>query len=198
MIFDGANKIIILEAIDGNEVNVVDLYSRWKDFVLLNPQWVPAFAPVGGDPIDLSAGTSVPLYAFLINGWRLRPREASHTLSVTGGVLLVDGGGDPFLNTLGVFTVRINYQQPVQAIGVSGGGGGGASASDIANAVWALALDGSITAAESIRLMNAILGGKVSIAGGSVTFRDANDTKNRVVANTDQNGNRTSISKDLT
>lgn len=200
MIFDGSAKLIILEAADGNTVSVVDLYSRWKDWVLLsdNSKWPQAFEPLGGDPIDPGAGTSVPLYAFLINGWKVRPREATHTLNITDGILLVSGGGDPFVNTLGSFVIRINYQQPVQAIGVATGGGGGASASDIANAVWQLAIDGTLTAQESLRLMNAVLGGKVLGAGsGTETFRDPNDTKNRVVSTVDTNGNRTNVTTDL-
>lgn len=35
------------------------------------------------------------------------------------------GGGDPFNNTTGAYTVRINYQQPVQAISFSSDGGTG-------------------------------------------------------------------------
>ena len=53
-----------------------------------------------------------------------------------GHYFLVDGGGDPFVNTSGSFVVRINYSQSVQAITVANGGGGGASAEDVANAVW--------------------------------------------------------------
>jgi hypothetical protein len=36
--------------------------------------------------------------------------------------LLREGGGDPFEDTVGAYTVRINYQQPVQAITVETGG----------------------------------------------------------------------------
>ncbi len=75
----------------------------------------------GGPEIDPIAGTVIPTYVFLENGWRIRPQELDHTLAVTGGVILVQGGGDPFVDTLADFTVRINYQQPVQAIGVSQG-----------------------------------------------------------------------------
>ena len=57
----------------------------------------------------------------MVNGWKISPYEADHTLSVTGGILLVDGGGDPFNDTIGDYVVRINYQQPVQAITVSTG-----------------------------------------------------------------------------
>lgn len=121
--FDGPAKLAILSA--GTVVlSVPDLYSRWKDWVVAgNAQFLPALSPVGGDPIDPGAGTEIPLYAFLTNGWRVRPQEASHTLAVTGGVLLVDGGGDPFVSTLGSFVVRVNYQQPVQAITVASGSG---------------------------------------------------------------------------
>jgi hypothetical protein len=124
--FDGPNKLAILSS-GTTTLDVIDLYSRWKDWSRTsdNSKYLPAFAPVGGDPIDASAGTSIPLFAFLANGWRVRPQEASHTLNVTGGVLLVEGGGDPFVNTLGSFVVRVNYSQPVQAITVATGGGGG-------------------------------------------------------------------------
>lgn len=91
---------------------------------------------VGGNDIDVTAGTSIPIYIYLLNGWKIRPREASHTLAVTNGILLVDGGGDPFVNPSGSFTVRINYQQPVQALTVAtGGGGGGLTAQDVRDAL---------------------------------------------------------------
>jgi hypothetical protein len=69
------------------------------------------------------------------------PQEADHTLSVNDGILLVSGGGDPFLGTTGDYVVRINYQQPVQAITVNTAGGGGSSYTleQIADAVWSSA-----------------------------------------------------------
>lgn len=117
---DGPNKLFILTS-GTTELDVKDLLSRWKDWVLLsdNSKYLPAFNSVGGDDIDLGAGTQIPAYCFLLNGWRVRPDEANHTLAVTTGILLVDGGGDPFVNTLGSYVVRILYQQPVQAITVA-------------------------------------------------------------------------------
>lgn len=133
--FDGPNKRIICDS--GTTVlDVVDLYSRWKDWVLAgNAQYAEAFKATGGDPIDATAGTFIPAYAFLANGWRVRPQEANHTLNVTGGILLVDGGGEPFVNTVGTFQVNVRYSQPVQAIAVSTSGGGGATPSQVADAV---------------------------------------------------------------
>ena len=80
---------------------------------------------LGGDNIDLSAGTKIPVYVFLQDGWKIKPQEANHTLNVSDGILLVSGGGDPFLNTSGTYTVRINFQQPVQAISFNTGEAGG-------------------------------------------------------------------------
>jgi hypothetical protein len=66
-------------------------------------------------------------------------------------------------------------------------------------AVLAAEVEPTIDVAESLRLYNAVLGGKVSGAGSGVeTFRDINDTKDRVVADVDSSGNRTSITRNLT
>lgn len=103
----------------------VDLYSdakeHWIDDATANKHTFP-MAAFGGNDIDVGAGTRIPTYAFLLNGWRIRPQEATHTLTVGGAIVLVDGGGDPFVNTIGSFIVRILYQQPVQAIAFNSGG----------------------------------------------------------------------------
>jgi len=124
--FDAATKRIICDA--GNtSLSVPATYTEWVDWALTstNLRYFRAFENQGGTVIDSGAGTSIPAYCYLVNSWRARPQEASHTLAVTDGILLVNGGGDPFVNTLGSYVVRINYQQPVQAITVSTGGGGG-------------------------------------------------------------------------
>lgn len=144
--FDGSNKRIICSS-GTTVIDVVDLYSRWKDWVQAgNAQYPEAFKTTGGDPIDATAGTAIPAYAFLANGWRIRPQEANHTLNVVGGVLLVDGGGEPFVSTLGVFQVGIRYSQPVQAVTVSTGGGGGSTPEQIADAVLDAAIASHQTA----------------------------------------------------
>lgn len=135
MTFDGPNKLIVLSTM---ALDLAALWSAWKDWLLAgNAGYALALDTVGGDPIDPTAGTLVPLYLFVKNGWKIRPMEADHTLTVSGGSLVVAGGGDPFVSTLGDFTVRIRYQQPVQAIGYSTTGSTGPSASDIAAALLA-------------------------------------------------------------
>jgi hypothetical protein len=113
----GPNKLITLTS-GTISVSVRDLWSRWVDWFLTgdNSKYLPAFEFVGGNDIDESQGTYIPIYAFLMNGWKIKPQETNHTLSIIDGILLVNGGGDPFNNTTGAYSVRINYQQPVQAI----------------------------------------------------------------------------------
>lgn len=129
--FNGATKVISLSA-GTTSLSVRDLWSRWVDWWLTgdNSKYLRAMDTVGGNDIDAGAGTKIPIYAFLQNGWKLKPQEANHTLNVGDGVLLVDGGGDPFVNTTGSYVVRINYQQPVQAISFDSGGGAGGLTTD--------------------------------------------------------------------
>lgn len=183
--FNGATKTVTLSA-GTTALDVVDLYSRWKDWVSDGNAWAdPAFDPVGGNSIDVTAGTSIPLYAFLVNGWRIRPQDANHTLSVTGGVLLVSGGGDPFLNTAGSFVVRINYSQPVQAITVATGGGG--STAD----VWNQEIESGLTAAQLLRLLAAVAQGNATgLESNNPKFMSVDGSIERVVATYNQ-GTRT-------
>lgn len=136
--FDGLNKLIILSS-GTTSLSVRDLWSRWVDYICTpgdNSKYYMAMSSLGGNDIDMSQGTKVPIYCFLENGWRIKPQEANHTLNVTDGVLLVYGGGDPFINTTGNYMVRINYQQPVQAISFTiGGSGGNCDPQEVADAV---------------------------------------------------------------
>lgn len=131
--FDGANKLIICGAGTTNIV-LADLWSRYKDWLLTgNAGYATGLDTLGGDPI--SSGIIVPLYLFQRGGWKIRPQEANHTLTVTDGILVGENDSDPFVHTLGAFTVKIVYSQPAQALGYSTSGGGGATPSQIATAV---------------------------------------------------------------
>lgn len=133
--FDGPTKLITLTS-GTTSVSVRELWSRWVDWLMLsdNSKYFFAFQSVGGD--EITEEISVPIYAFLVNGWRIKPQEANHTLNVGDGILVVAGGGDPFINTTGSYVVRINYQQPVQAITVATGGSTGPSVEEIVDGVW--------------------------------------------------------------
>jgi len=60
-------------------------------------------------------------------------------------------------------------------------------------------IENNYTLKEVLRLIAAATAGKLSGAGTTtISIRDINDTKDRIVATVDSNGNRTSITKDVT
>jgi len=182
--FDGAERLITMSGTP-YELDVVDMYSRWKEWVKDTDEGknAIAFLSVGGQDIDPVAGTKIPPYIFIDKGWTVRPQEVDHTLNVINGILLREGGGDPFEDTVGAFTVRVNYQQPVQAISV----GLGPIYDDISNA-------------EAMRLLlDALVLGKVIPPGalpGTLTIRDKDDTKDRFTGTVAADGTRTPIAYD--
>lgn len=128
--FNGTTKRVTLPA-GMVTLNLTDLHSRWKDWILSgNAECLLAFSTVGGEI------TEIPLYLFMQNGWLIVPQSANHTLAVTGGVLVGQGGADPFTDPAGSYKIRINRQVPGIAIGYSTSGGSGPTAADIAAAVW--------------------------------------------------------------
>ena len=131
MIFDPVHKRIVL---DVTTVTATQIYSRWCDWAASsdNLKYGQVFRQVGGD--DLGGGLFIPPYFFLQNGWRVRPMESDHTLTINGN-LFVEGGGTPVVRTLGQFQVNVNLTVPVQAQAMATNGSS-IDANAIAQAVW--------------------------------------------------------------
>jgi hypothetical protein len=131
--FDPANKRIIL---DSASTTPEEIFSRWEDWLLSsdNTKYLPAFSHVGGN--DLGGGLFIPNYLFLLNGWRVRPMEADHDLTITGNLFTSDGGV-PVVRTLGPYQVNVRYVVPVQAQGIATSGSAGPSAAEVAAEVMA-------------------------------------------------------------
>jgi hypothetical protein len=72
------------------------------------------------------------------------------------------------------------------------------SANDISQEIWnSFQVETGFSAADALRVILASLAGKVSgAAGTTVTIRDVNDTRDRIVATVDENGNRTAVTLD--
>lgn len=134
IIYDAANKLIIL---DSTTVSATEIYSRWVDWVASgdNTKYPQAFSSVGGD--DLGGGLFIPPYYFLLNGWKVRPMESDHTLTITGN-LFVDGGGNPIVRTVGPFNVLVKSVVPVQAQAFSTAGGASVDLSSVLDAIAAV------------------------------------------------------------
>jgi len=128
--FDTANKLIICKS-GVTELDVkADLFSDakedWQTDLALN-KFRFLFRAIGGD--DTSPGEIAPLYAYLLGGWRIRPDEANHVLNIVNGAILVneDTTLDPFVDTVGAYTVRVRMYVPVQATQVVVNSGSGLS-----------------------------------------------------------------------
>lgn len=105
--FDPVNlRIIEIDAAGDNELDVVEIYSEWKAWQLLsdNAKHPPAFRFVGGDPISPTQDLGSTF--FLTNGWKIRPAESSHKLTLVGNIFTDPAGESVFVNTLGAFTVN--------------------------------------------------------------------------------------------
>lgn len=131
--FNGEQKIISIVTTDFS-IEVGDVYSRWKEWSLLNQQYDQAFSVVGGDP--LPGGRALGFTFFLENGWKIRPRELNHTLDISGNLYARDGSS-PFVPTIGNFNVLIRQtvSNIVDVVYNDASGTGGLSESSIAQAV---------------------------------------------------------------
>jgi len=114
--FDAANKVITLDTFN---VSASEIWSRWIDWFVLsdNLKHLPAMSQIGGV-------APVALYLYLENGWTVRPQESDGLTTVTGN-LLVQGGGNPFIPTIGSYASQVFLETPVaaQAIEVTSGSG---------------------------------------------------------------------------
>jgi len=184
--FDGTQRLIIAQP-GTTTLDMGDVYSRWKDWVAQsdNSKYLMAFSAVGGDPTV--SGQYITPYFFLNNGWRIRPQEANHVLTVTGIVLVLGGSGEPFVPTLGSYNVSIRSIVPIRTETVVGSGAD----------PWLSVLESGYTAKDLMRLFASVLLAKTNGGGGlAINFRDMSDGKNRVVSTVDANGNRLTVSYD--
>lgn len=133
--FDGPNKTIELSA-GTTQFAVQDMYSRWKEWVQQsdNSKYLLAFTTTGGDLI--TGSLYVGSYFFLENGWKIRPQNVSHNLTVDGNLFTRDSS-NAFVPTLTACTVTINIlaSSLSQAIVVNSSGATGVE--DTVNAILA-------------------------------------------------------------
>lgn len=136
--FIGETKTIVLDA-GVTSFSTTDMYSRWKDWVKLsdNSKFLQAMRPVGGEPIG--SGQSISPYIIMLNGWKVKPQEANHVLTVLGNII-TDDESSPFTATDGNFNVSIRNIVTSNSLTVSTSGNS-YSLEQIAQAVWDRSLD---------------------------------------------------------
>lgn len=128
---DGISRVITLDA--SASESVPELYSAFADAHNANLEWLPAFETLAQLPL-------VPVYATLINGWRIRMQSTGvpYIKRFAQGFIQTDDGTDPFVTNGGV-EPRIRFDQPVLAVGYNTGGAGSIPSADkqeIIEGVW--------------------------------------------------------------
>lgn len=129
---------------------------------------------------------------------------ASGTISITPTALISAVGFMSGLSTSETefsATALANAVWQAEAATYNGTGSMGEKLNDAGSASnpWTEVIESGLTAAEVMRLISAVLCGKVSGGGTGVeVFRDIADTKNRVSATVDSSGNRTAFTYDAT
>ena len=165
---------------------VTDVFSPlkddWRDTASLQALRFPF--RTFGDP--KSATEQIGPYVFFnnIDGWRFEPFDSDHELTFVGNLVpesAVQGTLVPTYLARTGRTIPILLEQSAQALTV---GGSAVTPTTV--------LETGVTWEEAMRLMLASLAANLSGAEtATVTIRDVNNTKNRIVANVDANGNRT-------
>lgn len=126
--FDGNLKLFICNP-GTIELNVTELYSMWKQWVQSGQgiNYLPMFEAIGGQPLPggLFAGQTY----FLINGWKIKPQQANHKLTILGNLYSSDGSAVT-ISSPG-FTVEVALATSAQAQGISTSGGSGITLAQI-------------------------------------------------------------------
>ncbi|MEO1140735.1 MAG: hypothetical protein AAFW66_00075 [Pseudomonadota bacterium] len=194
--FDGPNKLIIEPSGSGDTSFDVarDLYSAWKRWVQggTGAPFLEAFTVEGGTPIG-ATGLFTGSTLLLTNGWKVKPAEHDHQVTLVGNLFSDDGVVAVPADTANA-TVFVSSSVAAQGVSTSGSTFG---LNDIANAVWQHIIEGAYSAEEINRLQLSALAGKAS--GASTTemrFRDTQDSKDRIVATVDEFGNRSNVTLD--
>ena len=178
---DGAARIIDLD--DSTSESIPEIYSSFTEQHKQNLDWLPAFQTLAQLPL-------VPVYLTLINGWKFRQKSTgqAYIKSYKNGFINTDDSSDPFIENGGV-EPRVRFEQPVLAVGYNSGVSG--------QQVWSSQIGGDITAEQLINIIAAAVAGKSSRVGSHFVFRNAQDTKNMITAQTDGDGSRLTVEYDL-
>ena len=154
---------------------------------------------IQGGNIRKTDTTATQPYVQLLYGCRIVPYDVKHSLKVVRDTFTDDGlsGIECFDRSSLTSEVDIDYAVDKVEVQMVSTSGPAFTLEDIITGVaqetMLKPIDGKTTE-ELLRLMSAVLLGKVSGASsGTEIFRSITDTKNRVVATVDENGNRTEV-----
>jgi hypothetical protein len=182
-----------------DNMSVEDLYTaikRAQSSEAGMPEDVIAFAE---GLSTLGSGVQTFITVKLQGDWEVNTLKTSGKFQVQGGNLIKANGLDPFLDNPLITYINFLSQAGVKTTVETGISGViPQDLVDFKDAVFNELVESTETFRDQIRLIRAEAAGKVSVVGNDVKFRDAADTKDRIDATTDANGQRTSVTTDAT
>lgn len=135
---------------------VVDLYSDakedWLTNTVLNKFKFPLLA-IGGQAIG--GGRVISPYIMIRYGWKVRPQETDHTLTVAGN-LITDDETSPFVNVLGNYQVEIKSIVSSNSLTASGTALSASDLTSIINGVWDETIVGHTAAGSAAKILRDI------------------------------------------
>lgn len=142
---------------------------------------------------DLGGGAYTGITVALLGGWKLDFQAGAYQATLDGGNL-----ADALARIANTGNPQVLVRASAAATVVATGSGVTAQDKvDIAQAVGQRTVEGALSDDELMRLMAAMLLGKVSGAGTATeVFRDTADAKDRVTMTVDASGNRTAVTLD--
>jgi len=168
---DTTNKLFVAKAgITAFDVKI-DLYSDAKEHWLSGGAAMGFLFPIrviGGDPVG--GGKFAGDLYFLRDGWKIRPDEADHTLTITGNLFLDEGEvGNLIVPTVGDFTVVTIAERSNLVLAVNTGGTIAPSQQDIRDAMTLATAAGIAPGSIDARLPSVLTGGRMESNVGSIT-----------------------------
>lgn len=147
---------------------------------------------IGGQ--DIGGGNSISPYYSLAYGWRIVPPEVDTNMTITGNIITVEGES-PVIGTDGHYDTVVQYTVSSNSLTTTTGGG-----TLTAQEVWNLSdgVEPGLTPAQSLQILTAVLSGKAIVNGDNIIFRDINDTRDVVDADTTSQGGRDTVDIDVT
>lgn len=195
--FDGDAKVIVVHAGVTTLDIRIDVWSAWVRWQERYQDEIFTLAMRRSGLETTPLGPTGDVY-FLTNGWRL---VVDFSLVRITGVIFSDDYDSAYFTPI---TLNIQYAAEiagvVSAIEVPAVPTSidTASAELIRDTILAAILESGETLADSLRIMRAESAGKVAVVGSTVTFRDAADSKDRIVATVDEDGQRIAVTTDGT
>lgn len=130
VVFDGINRLIIINPGEPTISVKNDIYSSWKEWARLrdNAKFLPAIRTTGGDPVG--GGQFTGDSYFMINNWQVYVSDATEI----NGILYSDNFPSPFVTAPEANIVRSTVSNLAQSLGFTGTIE--ADNNQIAGAVW--------------------------------------------------------------